>query len=301
MPELRLGNLDVCTSGLTQRGFRAAWCDLLLPITPENREQMLSEFKHEGELGGKYSGMKIYGISDLGFLRDFPMLLYLEVVDQEGFDARQLECLGNLRGLRVETPGTGIDFRCFPHLEVFSGDWHCDNRNMATARELRRIQIWHFKPRSHDLRDLADMTRLEQLVIAQTNIGSIDGLQTLEDLRYLEIHYASQLRSVAAVTGEMVDIREIAFSKLKKVESYQPLASIQKLRRLIVSDCAPMNDLKWTKGLNHLDFFSFVNTNVKDGDLSPLLELPAIRYIGTLNKRHYNFKADELNARLAQR
>jgi hypothetical protein len=61
MPELRLDNLDVRTSGLTQRGFRAAFCDLLLPITPENGEQMLAEFKREGELGGKYSGMRIYG------------------------------------------------------------------------------------------------------------------------------------------------------------------------------------------------------------------------------------------------
>lgn len=262
---------------------------------------MLAEFKREGELGGKYSGLKVFGISGLSFLKDFPMLLYLEIVDQEKIDMRPLDCLSNLRGLRVESPGNGIDFSCFPHLEGFSGDWHPDNCNLSLARELRHIHVWHFKPRSNDLHDLSDMTRLERLVIAQTNIGSVDGLQTLEDLRYLEIHYASHLRSLAAFAGDKVDIREIEFSNIKKVESYEPLTAIRKLRRLIISDCAPMDNLKWTSGMNYLDIFTFVNTNVKDGDLSPLLELPAIQYVGTMDKRHYNHKCDDLNRQLGQR
>ena len=42
-------------------------------------------------------------------------------------------------------------------------------------------------------------------------------------------------------------------------------------------------------------------TNVADNDLSPLLQLPKLRYVGTMDKRSYNYKCDALNKLLAQR
>jgi hypothetical protein len=44
-----------------------------------------------------------------------------------------------------------------------------------------------------------------------------------------------------------------------------------------------------------------VETNVEDGDLSPLLQLPRLRYVGTMDKKHYNYKFDALNKLLLQR
>lgn len=44
--------------------------------------------------------------------------------------------------------------------------------------------------------------------------------------------------------------------------------------------------------------FRFVDTNVLDGDLSPILDHPTIRSVGFLNKRHYNFKDDKMDALL---
>ena len=40
-----------------------------------------------------------------------------------------------------------------------------------------------------------------------------------------------------------------------------------------------------------LEFFSFVDTDVVDGDLTPCMRLD---YAGTMNKRHYNIKAEDL-------
>jgi len=62
-----------------------------------------------------------------------------------------------------------------------------------------------------------------------------------------------------------------------------------------------MPDLKWTRGMDRLDMFSFVETNVEDGDLSPLLELPTLRYVGTMDKKHYNYRFEEMNEILEQR
>ncbi len=300
MSKLRLDGVEVCLSQLTQKSYRAACCDILLPVTPNNKEQSLAEFQRAGELG-PYRGLRICGLADLSFLEEFPLLLYLEIVDQEGVDTRYLAGLENLRGLRLESPGAGIDFAWFPHLEVFVGDWHADNCNLHECRELRQLIVWKFKPRSADLSVLANITRLEWLELIQTNITSLEGVETLEDLRYLEIAYASRLQSLDAFASRTLGIRELGIEKAKRISSYKPITALKRLRRLRLSSCTPMPDLKWTSRLKQLDFFSFVETNVEDGDLSPLLNLPKLRYVGTTDKRHYNYKCDRLNEILTQR
>jgi hypothetical protein len=97
------------------------------------------------------------------------------------------------------------------------------------------------------------------------------------------------------------EIRELKLSKAKGIRSYLPIASISHLRRLQLATCASMPDLNWTKGLNELDFFAFVDTNVASNDLSPLLDLPKLQYVGTMNKRSYNYTSDALNKLLSRR
>ena len=300
MPVVQLDGVKVVASFLTQRSYRAAYCDFLLPITRANQTKALAQFKRAGELG-KYRGLRVSGIADLAFLEEFPQLLYLEVLDQKRVDTSGLARLANLRGLRLESPAAGIDFGWFPELEVFVGDWHADNRNLPAARELRQLRVWRFNPLSASLADLAHATRLEWLTIAQTNVTEFAGIETLEDLRYLEIAYAPKLRSLDALAANASGIRELSLEKAKSIEAYEPIAAIPSLRRLKFSDCAPMADLKWTRPLRKLDFFSFVGTNVEDGDLMPLLELPSLQYAGTMGKKHYNMKIDKLNEMLRQR
>lgn len=300
MAKLQLSGIDLCTSPLTQRPYRAAPCELLVSITPQNCDDAAALLK-KLEASHVSGGLRVSGIPDLSFLSELPNLRYLEIADQKQVDIRPLDGLSNLRGLRLESPGAGLDFACFPELETFIGDWHADNTNVARARELRRLLIWHFKPQSCDLADLAGAVRLEELAITQTSITSLAGLESLPDLRYLDVAYAAKLESLEVFASGKSDVRELSLSKAKNVASYQPLAAIPYLRRLKLSTCAPMPDLRWTAGMNELDFFSFVETNVADNDLSPLLQLPKLRYVGTMDKRSYNYKCEAINEILAKR
>lgn len=283
---------------MTQRAFRAVECEFLVCVNPLNQVRALQAFADDNS---SYSGLHVAGISDLSFLSNFPNLRYLEVVDQKGFNTRHLDGLSNLRGLRVETPGAGLDFSCFPELEVFVGDWHAGNSNVHRCQELRQLRCWQFKPKSLDVSDLAYSTRLEWLELTQTGITSLAGIELLEDLRYFTIAYAPKLATLDAFAKCSLQLRELDISNVKKITSYEPISALQRLRRLRISGCAPMVDLKWTRGLDYLDQFSFVETNVEDGDLSPLLLLPKLRYAGTMDKKHYNYKCDALNQLLSQR
>lgn len=301
MRGLRLDDREVCTSELTHRAYRAVPCDLLLSVTPKNQAEALAAFRQAGALGGRYQGLRVEGVTDLSFLAEFPLLLYLELVGDTRVNTPLLDGLQNLRGLYLESPGAGVDFACFPELEVFSGGWHAGHRNFARARELRRLRLRNFRPQAADLSDLAHLTRLEDLELTQTTVTSLAGLETLEDLRYLEVVTASKLASLDALASPGCGVRELTLSKAKSIPSYRPLASVSHLRRLKLSSCASMPDLRWTAGLNRLDLFTFVETDVADGDLTPLLGLPRLRSVGTLDKRHYNMKCDALNETLARR
>lgn len=295
MKTLQLQDTEVCTSSLTQRSYRAIPCEFLVRIDATNQQEALKAF---AEHKHTFSGLHVTGVSDLSFLADVPNLLYLEVVNQKRFNTRLLDGLSNLRGLRLDSPGAGIDFSCFPELEVFVGDWHADNTNLHRCQELRRLHVWQFKPKSQDLGVLARTTRLESLMLTQTDIRSLAGVETLEDLRYFEIAYAAKLESLDAFSTGNMELRELAIAHAKKIKSYEPIVALRRLRRLRLSSCAPMPDLKWTQGMEYLDNFSFVETNVEDGDLSPLLQLPRLRYAGTMDKKHYSHKFAALNTML---
>src|SRR5262249_37613760 len=148
---------------------------LLLRVTPKNHEKALEAFQDDKQ-PLQYSGLHVSGVADLSFLKDFEDLRYLEIINQKNVDTRCLGKLHNLRGLTLTSPGAGIDFSSFPLLEQYIGDWHPDNKNLNRCDELRSLTVWGYKPKSRDLRDFADVTRLERLEICDTKITSLDGV-----------------------------------------------------------------------------------------------------------------------------
>jgi hypothetical protein len=95
---------------------------------------------------------------------------------------------------------------------VFIGNWHANNSSVHRCQELRHLRAWLVKPKSQDLQDLVHTTRLEWLQLTQTGVTSLNGLETLEDLRYLEIAYAPKLESIAVFSKGNIALRDLAIS-----------------------------------------------------------------------------------------
>jgi len=275
--------------------YRAAPCGLLLDIRPETLEGALEALADQGTHGDLFNGLRVTGLENLEFLRDYPSLLYLEVENVSAKGLRCIESVSNLRGLRLDSPKAGLDFSCFAQLEEFIGDWHRDNTGIGNCGELRRLHAFGFRSAQPGLSSLADCVRLERLHLVRPGVTSLGDIDALEDLRYLDIAYAPKIADLTPLAASNVDLRELHLTNLKNISDYAPLARIRRLRRLILSRCAPMADLAWTKGMDYLDFLSFVETKVLNGDLSPLLSLPLLRYAGAGNKRDYSHTDEELD------
>ena len=271
---------------------------MLLDVRPETLESVIELLEQHGPLNNHFSGLQISGLNDLGFLRDYPLLLYLVGEELSPKALKDVESLSNLRGLRLNSPKGGVNFSCFPNLEEFIGDWHRGNSGIGDCTELRTLRVWGFRSTEPGLSALASCTRLERLWLVRPGIDSIEGVECLEDLRYLNLAYAPKIKSLTSLAAPTVDLRELRLQNMKGISDYSPLASIRRLRRLIISKCAPMENLSWTKGMDYLDSIAFVETKVLNGDLSPLLSLPLLRYVGAGNKKHYSHTDEELNALL---
>ena len=279
---------------------RAAACGLLLDISPETLEVALELLARHGTHGDLFNGLRIRGLDNLEFLREYPLLLYLEAENVSAKGLRCIESLSNLRGLRLDSPKAELDFSCFPQLEEFNGDWHRENTGIGNCGELRKLHAFGFRSTKPGLSSLADCVRLERLNLVRPGITSLGDIDALEDLRYLSIAYAPKIVDLTPLAASMVNLRELDLTNLKNISDYAPLARIRRLRRLHLFKCAPMADLAWTAGMEYLDFFSFVETKVLNGDLSPLLSLPLLRYAGAGNRRDYSHTDDELNALVNQ-
>lgn len=74
--------------------------------------------------------------------------------------------------------------------------------------------------------------------------------------------------------------------------------SLKNLRVLCLNSCGNIENLNFLYQFPNLIDFRFVDTNVLDGDLTPILDPPTIRSVGFMNKRHYNIKEDKMDALL---
>lgn len=160
-------------------------------------------------------------------------------------------------------------------------DWI--NELMALSKlKLQRVPIYKL--------GFDRLSFLKELIITQLDLSTLDGIQNLDQLEYLNINYCSKLTDITALTN-CVELKKLEFENTKKISNFEQLKVLQGLQGLVLSNCGNIQSLKFINSMDSLKFLSFVGTNIVDGDLTPCLRL---KYIGTMDKRHYNLKASDL-------
>ncbi|MDR2202128.1 MAG: hypothetical protein LBP26_05125 [Clostridiales bacterium] len=193
-------------------------------------------------------------------------------------------------------------------LEVARREFDGEEINRYTA--LKNLFLYETKGVSFE--KISAPTGLKKFDARLTDIRDFSGIEKFRELENINLLYARSFRSISGISQlkklkklwlgncpKLTDIDELALCPSLK-ELY--LEGIKKcdltvienmtgLEALRLSDCGSVSSLKFIGKLDNLEFFSFVNTNVLDGDLRPCLRL---KYAGTLDKRHYNIKSRDL-------
>jgi len=174
------------------------------------------------------------------------------------------------------------------------------------SRKLSSIDItnieyaifWHYKQKGLSFDSFPPSDKLLYLELNWANVKDFSGIEKLSALKRLELHYCTKLETDAGLSVLSDKIEYLHINQSKKLQSIDEICKLSKLKVLCLNSCGPLENLLFLKMFPNLMDFRFVDTNILDGDLTPLIEHPTIRSVGFLNKRHYNYSDDEIDSAL---
>ena len=158
--------------------------------------------------------------------------------------------------------------------------------------------IWHLKEKLNSFDKLSESYRLLYLELNWANIKNFEGIEKFKNLKRLELHYCVKLENDKGLSQLKDKIEFLHINQSKKFKFTDELHELKKLKVLCLNACGSLDNLDFLKNFPDLVDFRFVDTNVLDGNLKPILEHPTIRTVGFLNKKYYNYKDEKIKLEL---
>jgi protein phosphatase 1 regulatory subunit 7 len=233
-----------------------------------------------------------YRSGDVGFLRQHPYVKGVALPYASRIDISPLKSLRELAYLHIAENRQPLDLSRFPKLEELRAEWHAGLQLPEHSKALRTLALWKYKPSSKDLTELPELARLEELVMVQSPLTSIDGVERYRTLKRLELSYLTRLERIGAVAG-LADcgLEELDCLKCRRIQDHSAVRVLRSLKILRFNSCGEIPSIRFLDDMPSLDDFRFVNTNVVDGDLRPCLRLKGV---GFTRKKHFSHTPREV-------
>lgn len=171
----------------------------------------------------------------------------------------------------------------------------------------------------HEVKNL-DITKLksdtlEYLSITQCKIYSLRGIEQLKNLDVLDIAYCRSLRDISSiikleklriieiescngilnveVIGQLPNLVTLWFENMSKCDFnfISNLHSAQSIRCILLENCGKISSIKFIDSYKSMEAFCAFDTNIEDGDLTPLLRMQSA---DVTDKHHYNLNSKQL-------
>lgn len=269
-----------------------------IAIESDRIEECMAYFEEHGLSRVWVSPFHGFHGKDLGFLENYPSIRGISLSDGSKVDIEGLRFLEeSLEYLGIENNRQSLDLTRFRRLKEFRAEWHPKFHITSDCRQLRVLDLSKYKPKNKDLSELAELPALEDLSIVQSPLTSIRGVGRFRKLNRLELSYLTKLESIAGLEeleGDGLEVLDC--QKCKKISDHAVVRSLPSLRVVKFNDCGEIPAIGFLEDMPTLEEFRFVNTNVLDGDLRPLLKLKSV---GFFKKKHYSHTPEEVNEILA--
>ncbi len=227
--------------------------------------------------------------TDLSFLESMPYLRGIQIYHWDVKDLRPLLALSELQLLGFTCLFTkGPDFSAFEKLQYLLFTWRPKAKSVFDCKGLLYLNIDGYP--YEELQSVKHMTRLDRLSLSSRKLTSLSGIEHLESLNSLELVYCSQLRSVDGIE-RCGQLQNVELHCCKKVNDISSFLSLKHLKTLDMENCGRIKSLRPLADCKMLEYLHFVgDTNIEDGDLSPLPNLPRLKKASFAHRRHYTHR-----------
>jgi hypothetical protein len=182
--------------------------------------------------------------------------------------------------------------------------WHFDKKNEGSLQlnDQRYLTTWSYKMKGDlSFAALPASDKLLYLELVSANIKDFRAIERFSTLKRLETQYCLKLESDAGLSFLRHSIEILHINQSKKMNSINEISQLSELRVLRLNSCGALANIQFIKKLPKLLDFRFVNTNVLDGDLTPIIEHPTLISVGFFNKRHYNYTSEKIDETLSSK
>lgn len=212
------------------------------------------------------------------------------IQNSPNFDLSLLENISNLEFFGIDQTNSSLDFRGLQKLKIISIPWHKKLFKNPELSNLEKLSLWKYKSATNDLTDFPQFNQLQQLDLTQGTITSLNGISRFSGLSDLGLHYLSKLEHLGEL--DLPKLKKFRAENCKRLADHQQLETCINLEDLKIHHCGSMQSVQFIKNLKKLKTFRFIDTEVIDGDLSPLLDLEDVYFT---EKKHYSHKTKNFN------
>ena len=171
-------------------------------------------------------------------------------------------------------------------------EWRPKCDSLFSCRTLRRLFLNRYKKKNVEA--FSNLVHLEWLGILTAPVDNLRGLS--KRLKYLRLANLRCLASLAGVEG-LEALEELNINTCRHVRSIDEVGSLSRMRKMHLSNCGDVESLKPLEKLEGLEWVTFVeSTNIRDGDISPLLRQKNLSRVSFKNRRHYSHRREDFGA-----
>jgi len=236
-----------------------------------------------------------FKLPDLSFVSKFPWIDRLTILDSDEVDISAISGLKSLQYLQISgaTKQT-IHTADFPSLAELRVQWWNGLIFDGDLSALRVLSLGKYVSPTGDMSGLSSLPHLVDLNLVQSRNLMLSGIDRFPHLKRLSVSYLSKLYDLSPLSSFADGVMEsLEFGNCPNIVRHDQVRVLRTLKRLAFNKCGSINSIKFLDELPALESFSFVGTDVVDGDLTPCLRL---RFVGFLDKRHYSHRRSDFPA-----
>jgi len=233
-----------------------------------------------------------YKLQNIDFLSEYPGIKRLSISDGIK-DINAIHYLKNLESLIVSGKNRKIDFSNFLFLKELIADWSLKFLNMDKCVQLKNLSLYNYSPRSKDCLTISNIRWLEKLIITQSTITTLNGLEKFDQLKEVEFNYCSKLNTLCCLEASKETLDTLLFDHCKSIKNHDYVMEFRNLKILAFNNGGAITSIKFIKRINSLESFRFVGADVTDGDMTPCIGL---RYAAFTNKKHFSHTMDQVKS-----
>lgn len=240
---------------------------------------------------GEASGQQTLDLSPLQDFSDLESLAFCEELNLKKSDLSPLYECERLEHLACVYRADRLDFSRLSSLKslyLLRGSDALESLALPALQHLLLVS-----PRNVDCRFLSTLA-LQELRISGGQMQSLKGLEKLAQLRSLELDHSSKLTDISSI-NDAVRLEQLSIEKCKYLTDFAFLAQHPRLDKIFISE---LESLGFVTGMRHLSSIRF--WDVKDGDLTPLLQSETLRHVDFYPQRKsYSHKLEEILNRIS--